>query len=102
MSTHMLTEEDFRFLPESEAIEPTKGRYFQRMTDIWAVVHPEKGIAFYNPSTRRRPGLGALQGNSDERIAKGVERGLNLTFPHEIKFFDVLWVPLTFEELRGF
>jgi hypothetical protein len=92
--------EDYVFLPVAEGTAPTKGGFFMHYVDAWWVVHPEKGLAFYNPVStrtgRRRFGrFGSPQCNTDERISRKV--GLDCAgsvFPGiEIRQFPSVWVP---------
>jgi hypothetical protein len=84
----------FTFLPEEEAINPTKGQYFELMNDQWWVVHPDRGLAFYNPSRNQRAGLGYPQCNIDETIARALSDDGHLDWPHEVKFFSRVFVPV--------
>lgn len=87
-----MKESYFKFLPEDEARNPTKGQYFRRTTNQWWIVHPEKGLAFYIPA--KRVGYGMPQCNADERITRKIAENGLYEFPYEIKFFELVWVPV--------
>lgn len=86
-----MKENEFRFLPETEATNPTHGQFFIRCTDAYWIVHPEKGLAFY--SLGQRTGLGSPQCNSNEKIVRKIAENMTYEFPYEIKFFPLVWIP---------
>jgi hypothetical protein len=94
-----LTEDDYSFLPEQEAACPVKAGLFMHYVDDWWVVHPAKGLVFYNPrrapgGQRRRKyaGLGAPQHNSDQRIQSLLAQD-HYPFPVEVRQLPSVWVP---------
>lgn len=100
-----LAEEDYLFLAVEEATRPAKGGFFMHHVDAWWLVHPDKGLAFYNPrhprTGRRRFGrYGAPQCNADERIARKV--GLDTApWPDpEVRFLRSAWVPVDIDDYR--
>lgn len=90
--------EDYLFLSVEEATAPPGGSFFQHYVDAWWLVHPEKGLAFYNPvndrTGRRRMGkLGAPQCNTDERISRMVG-AKSCPWPDpEVRKLASVWVP---------
>ncbi len=103
MST--VSETDYVFLTVEEAVTPRKGGFFQHYVDAWWVVHPERGLAFYNPKDRRtgrrRHGrYGSPQCNTDERISRmfGTK---TVPWPHaRIEQFPSVWVPIDISDYR--
>lgn len=96
-------EDDFLFLPESEAAAPTKGAFFQRYADFWWAVHPEKGLVFFNPKNRRSGRrkfsyLGAPQCNTDERIKQATTA--TLPFEVEVKKLPLVWVQVNLSDYK--
>jgi hypothetical protein len=92
----LLEERHFRFLPLSEALNPSHEGTFTHYTSRWWTVHPEKGLAFYNPvgrnGRRRRDGLGSPQCNSDRRCADMVRENA-LAWPSALVFIASAWLP---------
>jgi len=96
-----LSPDDYLFLPLAEATAPTRGGFFQHYIDGWWVVHPEHGLAFYNPKNtrtgRRQLGRwGSPQCNVNEQISRKV--GMDCAgsvFPEvEVKLLPSVWVPI--------
>jgi hypothetical protein len=98
-----LTEDDYRFLPIGEAVHPAGGGFFQHYVNYWWAVHPEKGLAFYNPAERggrrMRRGLGAPQCNTDKRISQLV-RDESIPWPAEIQLIESAWVPVNISDYQ--
>jgi hypothetical protein len=69
----VLTEDDYVFVPVDVAMVPPNG-LIEHFADRWWCVHPEKGLAFYNPrnSRGRRTGAGSPQCNSSETLARAI------------------------------
>lgn len=95
-----ISAEDYLFLPVDEAVSPAKGGFFVHYVDAWWTVHPERGLAFYNPKStrtgRRRLGRwGAPQCNMDERISRkvGLDTAGSVSDGIEIRKFPSVWVP---------
>jgi hypothetical protein len=91
-----LTENDYRFLPVEEAVHPAAGGFFRHYVSYWWVVHPEKGLAFFNPPARdgrrRHSGLGAPQCNTAKRISQLVcDSGI--PWSAEVRLLESAWVP---------
>lgn len=99
-----ISESDYMFLPVDEATAPVKAGMFQHYVDAWWVVHPERGLAFFNPPGRRRRAgsLGSPQCNTDERIARKVGPvTAGTVFPEvEIRQFPSVWVPIDISDYR--
>lgn len=85
-----MKESQFKFIPETEATSPTDGQFFIRCTDAYWIVHPEKGLTFFD---NRRNGYGSPQCNSNEKITRKFSEDGMFEFPHEIKFFPLVWIP---------
>lgn len=86
---------EFMCLPVSEALNPTSGHYFQRIANAWWIVHPERGLVFFNPQRRRTGSLyGSAQCNVNEKVIRKLSSDGTYRFPHEIRFFEVVWVPV--------
>jgi hypothetical protein len=94
----LLGEEHYQFLPVEEATTPPPEplRSYEYIASSWWVVHPEKGLAFYNiidrNGRRERPGLGSPQCNPDERIARMVWPK-TYPWPSELVFLAGVFVP---------
>jgi hypothetical protein len=93
------TEDDYKFLPEQEAERPTKAGLFMHYVNDWWVVHPTKGLVFFNPwrtpggqRRRRHAGLGAGQHNSDQRIQTLLAQN-HYPFPVLVRQLPSAWVP---------
>jgi hypothetical protein len=89
---------DYNFLPLEEAVSPKRGGYFHHVINGWWAVHPEWGLVFWKKG--QRPGLGAPQYNSDERIVRSV--GLrDIPWPEvEIRQIPSVWVPIDISDYR--
>jgi len=96
--------ENYRFLPLDEAVSPTRGAYFQRYAGFWWAVHPDRGLAFWNPKRhngkRRAPGLGSPQCNPSEAISRSVAAKTITTWPAEVRLIEVVWIPISLSEFR--
>ena len=100
-----ISESDYVFLPVDEAVSPAKGGFFQHYVDAWWAVHPERGLAFYNPPNtrtgrRRHHGLGSPQCNTDERISRSVAgKTVSSLWPEvRIEQFPSVWVPASLSD----
>ncbi len=97
MPVTALTENDYRYLPVQEAVRPAAGGFFRHYVNCWWTVHPEKGLAFFNPpgrdGRRRHSGLGAPQCNASKRISQLV-CDKNIPWPAEIQLLESAWVPV--------
>ena len=103
-----ISEADYVFLPVDEATAPGQGGFFQHYVDAWWVVHPERGLVFFNPKNtrtgRRRFGrYGSPQCNADERISRKVGADTaGSVFPEvEIREFPSVWVPIDISDYQG-
>jgi hypothetical protein len=92
--------EDYEFLPLDEAQRPSEPGAYMHYVDSWWVVHPELGLAFWNPvgrrsGRRRSEGLGAPLCNSSEAIQRHMARGLaeDAGWPAEAVLVESAWVP---------
>lgn len=88
------SEENYTFLPVEEAERPGAG-FFRHYVSAWWMVHPDKGLVFWNPGRggkRRHPGLGSPQCNPDEGIARRVSSATALS--HELRLIESAWVPV--------
>jgi hypothetical protein len=101
-------EDDYVFLPVAEAVEPAGGTYFQHYVDAWWVVHPEKGLAFFNPKSartgRRRHGRwGSPQCNTNKRISEMVGRETAGSLWPEVRVEKIpsAWVPIDISDYRA-
>lgn len=96
--------DDFQYLPMQEAIRPTRGVYFQLMLDHWWCVHPDKGLAFFNPThpvtgRRRHAGLGSPQCNTDRRIQEMMQIRDSAPPSTSVQFVERVWVPIYLRDL---
>lgn len=103
----VISETDYVFLPLEEAVTPPKGGFFQHYVSAWWVVHPDRGLAFYNPRNartgrRRYSRYGSPQCNSDERISRKVGADTaGSVFPEvEIQHLPSVWVPIDISDYR--
>jgi hypothetical protein len=62
-----LSIENYKFLPEQEAVSPSKAGFFMHWVNAWWLVHPDKGLLFYRLGRR---GYGSPQCNTDERVTR--------------------------------
>jgi hypothetical protein len=102
-----ISEADYVFLPLEEAVTPQKGGFFQHYVSAWWVVHPDRGLAFYNPRNartgrRRHSRYGSPQCNTDERIARMVgPKTVGELWPDvRIQQFPSVWVPVDISDYR--
>jgi hypothetical protein len=102
-----LKPDDYLFLSLAEATAPTKGGFFQHYLNGWWVVHPDKGLAFYNPkhvrTGRRQLGRwGSPQCNTDERISRevGMDCASSLWPEIEVRLIPSVWVPIDLRDYR--
>lgn len=97
------TEDDYKFLPFDEAASPAGGGHFFHYTDCYWVVHPERGLAFFNPpgrnGRRRSHGLGAAQCNTDPRSREFAAR-MGYPWPAEVRLIVSAWVPVNISDYR--
>jgi hypothetical protein len=93
--TARYTEDDYVFLPVDQATTPPDG-IIMHYRDYWWAVHPEKGLAFFNPRNRRgqrtHGRYGAPQANPHETISRRVS-GYH-PFPHEVRKIPSVFVPV--------
>lgn len=99
-----LREDDYQFLSVEKATDPPGGMHFQHYVDHWWALHPEKGLAFYNPKNdrtgrRRQPGLGAPQCNASEQVARLVADKA-VPWTPEVRQLKSVWVPIRIEDYR--
>jgi len=99
--------DDYMFIPADEALAPADGGHYQHYVNCWWVVHPEKGLAFFNPKNartgRRRFGrYGSPQCNADERISRMVgAKTIATLWPEvEIQQLGSVWVPIDISDYR--
>jgi hypothetical protein len=97
--------EAYRFLPVQEAVSPVKGGFFVHYVDAWWLVHPEHGLAFFNPRNartgrRRMHGLGSPQCNTDERISRKVGQDCAPWPDPEVRQLASVWVPVDISDYR--
>lgn len=59
-----MNEDRFKFVPIDEAVVPPSG-IIQHFKDHWWIVHPEKGLAFFDSRGWLSP-----QCNGDERVTR--------------------------------
>ncbi len=94
-----VTEDDYMFLPEDQVLTPSRGTFFQCYRNAYWIVHPGKGLVFFNPvhraginaGQRSRSWYGYPQCNTDERIARWPRE---FPFPVEARHFPVVFVPI--------
>lgn len=87
-----MNENRYKYLSESEAVKPTKGAFFQAIRDSWWIVDREKGLAFF--SRPKSSEIGSPQCNANERIISKLAANGMYPFPFEVKFFELVWVPV--------
>lgn len=93
-----LTEDDYVFIPFEKAYFPREG-VFDHYVDKYWLVHPEKGLAFYNPKNRngnRSRKFGAPQCNDSKAIVYSVAK--HAEWPHEIRQIPLVFVPIDMSE----
>ena len=100
-----ISETDYVFLPVAEAVAPRKGGFFQHYVDVWWCVHPERGLAFYNPlnrrtGRRRHHRYGSPQCNTDERVARAVgAKTMGILWPEvRVEQFPSVWVAISLSD----
>jgi len=83
--------DNYQFMPFEEASAPTKGGYFEHFVDYWWLIHPEKGLVFWNPwvqrhgqRVRERHGLGWPQCNTFRKSTDPVLPGCTLRQIHSV------------------
>jgi hypothetical protein len=93
--------EDYEFLTIDEAASPVSEGAYMHYVNRWWVVHPERGLAFWNPvmkRTRRRrsEGLGAPLCNEREHIQRHMARAIaeGGLWPAEARCLMSAWVPV--------
>ncbi len=81
------------YLPEADVLKASG--HCGVMRDRWFCVHPERGLIFWQPDTRKRKGslTGASpQCNSNESISQSIQAKL---YPWaEVKFIPMVIVPI--------
>lgn len=89
-----LTVDMYQFLSFEEAAAPKAPGLYWHYTDMYWLVHPVRGLAFFNPAgpdgERRFRGLGAAQCNADPQVAEMTTR---LPWPAEARLIASAWVP---------
>jgi hypothetical protein len=90
-------EEHYNFLPLADARHPKAAGLFRHVVDHYWLVHPEKGLAFYNPPGRAHSGLGAPQCNTDPRIR---ELMADCPWPAELRKIASVFVPARASDYR--
>jgi hypothetical protein len=78
----------YHFMPIEQATEP-KGHMLYQWINAWWVVHPEKGLAFWDK------GYSSPQCNRDESISKMLKPVWG-----EIKFMERVFAPLNLSDYR--
>lgn len=92
--------EDYKFLSVQEATAPVKGGFFLHYVNQWWLVHPEHGLAFYSPRSRRRYGLGSPQCNTSEQISRMVGVKTAPWPDPEVRKLASVWVPVDIGDYR--
>jgi hypothetical protein len=101
MTAIQATVDDYRFMPLDEARNPVEPGAYMHYVGRWWVVHPERGLAFWNPvckrnGSRRSEGLGAPLCNNSEliqrRMAQGIAEGGG--WEAETVLVESAWVPI--------
>lgn len=103
-----ICDKDFQFITIEEAINPTKGNYFQMYLNYWWAVCPGKGLMLYNPvgrpvkinltnegtevQERRRQRFGSPQCNMHYSIVKRVSDGYD--FEIQVRKFPRIFIPI--------
>jgi hypothetical protein len=96
MTNPLLAEEHYQFMPFDQAATPGEG-HFEHYVSHWWVVHPEKGLVFYNPVNsqgRRRRRWGSPHCNRNEDLARLVHRKTITWEGTEVRLIESAWVPL--------
>ena len=106
MSEREPTEDDFVFLTPAEAECPPEsmGLFFIHYVSYWWAVHPDKGLAFYNPvvqknGRRKINNLGHPQHNTIESVVRGVVIPA-LPFEAEARLIPSAWSPINLSDYR--
>lgn len=98
-----IPETDWLWIPVEKLTNPVHFRMVEFHENSWYAVHPEKGVAFYNPLKRhtqlRSRRYGAPQCNTNEAI---VRRLLYAKPPGcEVVFIKHAWLPIDPHEWVG-
>lgn len=91
-----LEEDDFVYVPLDQIDKPRNGWHMDVIVNSWWCVHPEKGLAFYNPKYRngkRRRGHGNPYGSPQCNPSKEISERLNHEWT-EVKFVEAVFLPL--------
>ena len=88
---------DYQFLPFDEAVSPPAAGVFRHYVNMWWAVHPEHGLAFFNPGLSDgvpRFRRGAAQCNASElmRSDSGVFRRMPWA---EVRRLPSVWVEVS-------
>jgi hypothetical protein len=91
-----VSEDDYVYVPIEKAATPING-HVDCLLNMWWAVHPEKGLAFYNPrgrnGKRKTRGwgnpYGAPQCNKSEQVTRKLARP-----PHEVQQVEIVYLPL--------
>jgi hypothetical protein len=101
MSQLQASAEDYCFLPLDEAASPVEPGAYMHYVGGWWVVHPERGLAFWNPvgkrnGRRRSEGLGAPLCNSSELIQRHMAQAIaeGGGWEAEAALVESAWVPV--------
>lgn len=93
--------EDYEFLALDEAAGPVNEGAYMHYVGRWWVVHPGRGLAFWNPvmkraGRRRSEGLGAPLCNSSETIQQHMARAIaeGGGWEAEAVLVESAWVPV--------
>jgi hypothetical protein len=89
-----LPETDYVFVPVDQLTSPPEG-HVDHLGQRWWMVHPEKGLAFYNPHRRSGHGnpYGSPQCNSNKKISE------RLCQPWaEVRLIDHVFLPLKMQD----
>lgn len=96
-----LNEEDYVFISLDKADLPREG-VFEHYVDYFWLVHPEKGLAFWNPKSKvtgkRGRRFGSPQCNSSKDIAYMVAK--KTKWPHEVRQIPLVFVPIDIREYQ--
>jgi hypothetical protein len=93
--------ENYLFLPLDEARSPVAPGAYMHYVNGWWVVHPEHGLAFWNPvmkrtGRRRNEGLGAPLCNKSESIQRHMAQAIaeGGGWDADVRCLMSAWVPV--------
>lgn len=97
MRRNITTVDDFVFVPFERATTPPGG-HLTHHKDKWWVVHPDKGVCYYQPRAQHGKFM-AAQHNSSEVISRMLLAKQQEQEPNPLPGCEVRFIPSVFERL---